>query len=487
GICRRACTPLDCDDVGAECGWVDDGCGRAIYCGHCPEPDTCGGGGVSNQCGCSPDCNGRQCGPDGCGDSCGDCPAGEICNEAVGQCETECIPRDCWDQGKDCGVVSDGCGGSDDCGECDWPDTCGGGGEANVCGCTIQCEGRECGPDGCDGSCGECPPYTACDADGRCQYQVPEMSGAWYVEHYFDVRGALPEFLQDLAGPMDLLDRWLNECDFTGIGFIDDYLCDLVDQFVPDWVGDVVHILNSIYWILGEMRVEGEMRLAHLNPPELLSGVEDWELVQVRYPDACCYGDPGECHPHQDPEFPECANIDISRGDFDFGHVGLEVEPFTARIDITPGSPPQFTLRVDERRVRIEYSKFVGLVIDLLIDIFTGYDSLEDAIMDIIDCQDIQDLIDDTFGDLAPDIRQQCENLKPAIVAGVYDILDQIGVGWKLMRFSGPATLTVEEDDPPWGSVLGRKDHESSNDGSWQGSFNIVFEGPLSGSWYAER
>jgi|GEM_PF-2450653 len=47
---------------------------------------------------------------------------------------TACVPTTCAAAGKNCGVVSDGCGGTLSCGSCLSPSTCGGGGTPNVCG-----------------------------------------------------------------------------------------------------------------------------------------------------------------------------------------------------------------------------------------------------------------------------------------------------------------------------------------------------------------
>ena len=44
-----------------------------------------------------------------------------------------CTPTTCAAQGKNCGTILDGCGGSLVCGSCTAPQTCGGGGVANVC------------------------------------------------------------------------------------------------------------------------------------------------------------------------------------------------------------------------------------------------------------------------------------------------------------------------------------------------------------------
>jgi len=34
--------------------------------------------------------------------------------------------------------------------------------------CTLSCEGRECGTDGCEGTCGTCDPWLTCDEVGQC-------------------------------------------------------------------------------------------------------------------------------------------------------------------------------------------------------------------------------------------------------------------------------------------------------------------------------
>ena len=76
-------------------------------------------------------------------------------------CAPDCGARDCGD---------DGCGGS--CGECPADQVC----QQGACVCAPQCLGRECGPDGCGGSCGACGADEACDDDGQCAC-VPDCTG----------------------------------------------------------------------------------------------------------------------------------------------------------------------------------------------------------------------------------------------------------------------------------------------------------------------
>ncbi len=189
-----ACTPKTCGQLGADCGELDDGCGGLLACGTCEAPATCS---ELNRCTCVPNCVGKVCGTnDGCEGVCaadagcceheceedgqtqcdgmsvvtceyemgGDCLAwsqptlcGETCVDGA------CCTSDC--AGKECG--DDGCGGS--CGTCPGAaPTCS---EAGLCvtECVSECDGKECGDDGCGGSCGTCPGAAPiCSEAGLC-------------------------------------------------------------------------------------------------------------------------------------------------------------------------------------------------------------------------------------------------------------------------------------------------------------------------------
>ena len=154
---------------------------------------------------CLPQCEGKECGPDGCEDFCGFCQSGYKCQE--GTCEVECIPAcagvECGDGG--CGVSCGACADGMKCeeGECvaDCTDDCSYGQSGCdgafrlVCGyhdedpcldwsppescppespctdgeclCPTDCEGKECGSDGCGNQCGTCNPLGSC-SDGLC-------------------------------------------------------------------------------------------------------------------------------------------------------------------------------------------------------------------------------------------------------------------------------------------------------------------------------
>jgi hypothetical protein len=192
------CVPETCAQQNIACGPAGDGCGNLIQCGPCTPPQTCGGGGQPGQCGstdggsCTPQTCAQQniaCGPadDGCGNliQCGPCTSPQTCGGGgqSGQCGAvdggSCSPETCQQLGANCGPVGDGCGGLLQCGGCMPPQSCGGGGQASVCGyvdggsctpSTCQMLGVMCGPagDGCGGllNCGACAAPQTCGGGG---------------------------------------------------------------------------------------------------------------------------------------------------------------------------------------------------------------------------------------------------------------------------------------------------------------------------------
>lgn len=148
------CGPCVPDCFGKVCG--DDGCGGS--CGICGAMTPfCSGGTCSALC--APDCGGKLCGADGCGGSCGTCPEAFLCESGA------CVPDYAHCAAKNvagcegCACESCVCAKDPFCCETQWDGQCADQCiyECGGCGvCTADCSGRECGSDGCGGSCGDC-------------------------------------------------------------------------------------------------------------------------------------------------------------------------------------------------------------------------------------------------------------------------------------------------------------------------------------------
>jgi len=146
------------DDAGADQGWTcpyaESECSAGDGCrAKCVEQATCGAltGKVPAEVAALRHCQAQ------CQLQASDAGAGEgIAVSDPLTCTPSCAGRQCGD---------DGCGGS--CGLCIYPQTCGAYGKC-VSKCTPSCAGRECGSDGCGGSCGSCPTGSSCSSYGTC-------------------------------------------------------------------------------------------------------------------------------------------------------------------------------------------------------------------------------------------------------------------------------------------------------------------------------
>jgi hypothetical protein len=181
-----------CATQGKNCGPIPDGCGNIIDCGTCTNPgESCNGNQMSpNVCSKPAVCTtmktcaqqGFNCGmaSDGCGGiiDCGTCDGGtcganmmpNICGSGI------CTAKTCASLGYNCGMWGDGCMATLDCGTCPANETCGGGGMTGVCGTicvskTCAQQGFNCGmaTDGCGNviNCGgSCPMGKICGGGG---------------------------------------------------------------------------------------------------------------------------------------------------------------------------------------------------------------------------------------------------------------------------------------------------------------------------------
>ena len=185
-----------CTDLKADCGFTRNSCGIRLNCGTCNNvTEECDFD--TNKCVACENvtCNdlGYECGAAwlGCGPqtnlgNCGDCSAkpNTTCNPILHICEPKCTPlakavicANAKTKGKDCGVITDNCGGIVDCGGCPAGQACGVRGVANQCSPAedpLECQlaGKNCGQidSACGGKvdCGICPAGQVCNSNNIC-------------------------------------------------------------------------------------------------------------------------------------------------------------------------------------------------------------------------------------------------------------------------------------------------------------------------------
>jgi len=217
GTCTASVCPKQCTISVAgklkykECG--PDACNG--YCGFClAEATECGPDGFCHAGDCKGSCTSKECGDDGCGHSCGNCKLGQMCSD-----KGKCVPHPCGTvtykgQCKDkfnlvicqdlklvetnCKTIQDTmCGWDKNAGKYDCiPE--------QVCEPKCKFENgtvKECGADGCWGSCGICPTGWGCAAGicmpaegGECAWVDGIVGACVGDERWFCAEGILYQY-----------------------------------------------------------------------------------------------------------------------------------------------------------------------------------------------------------------------------------------------------------------------------------------------------
>ena len=147
-LCSGVCADLTTDP--AHCGTCATTCAPGEVCNEAHCASSCSGG-LEN---CSGACVDLTSDPAHCGSCTRACSTHEVCRSGGCVCVPDCTGRECGD---------DGCGGT--CGECPAGRECGADGR---CFCAENCVGRTCGDDSCGGTCGTWVGFACTPAGYSC-------------------------------------------------------------------------------------------------------------------------------------------------------------------------------------------------------------------------------------------------------------------------------------------------------------------------------
>ncbi|MGI5865342.1 MAG: DUF7107 domain-containing protein [Myxococcales bacterium] len=421
---------------------------------------------LDEDCGEGMLCIDDRCIPDSTvGDNCTDsyqCPPGQYCASS-GNCVPGCDSDELCDSGL-CNLQTHTCINP----EC-WEDV-------------------DCNPEGNEGM--------VCDENYQCVQGPPvilDVSGDWEnVVQIFHVGNMLPPSIANVFNKVDqafqianalisgdvgdLLDDW-------GIpGFIADAIgsavAGAIDDYLPDWVSEVVHIGSDVIEIIKNFEVRSTMNIRQpaqgSTDRQAVSGVDTWQR-------AIFYWYTNDCPPPPQGQAPDpCSYIEIDLASAAFRP---HATPFTGRVN-------EITLSIDTHNISFQYGVAARMVLELLLEYFTGYSTIEEALAEMIDCVAINDWIKDfahgIVGDLFYDeiesinLVSQCNSFIRQGAAAAINAIE--GLSFEApISMSGRATITREP-----GNYSPQADHLTN--GIWNGSFNnnAPSQGTLA-DWYADR
>jgi hypothetical protein len=169
GVCQEQCALEMIPDCNGNCNfesWIgDDICDDTEHWNFFCEAFDFDAGDCDP---CVPNCEAKVCGGDGCGGSCGECTEEDAC--VMGACiPTQCPSgqiEDCLGQCAAANWVGDAVCDQGETGAdffCEAFDF--DGGDCQEEECIPNCEGKECGSDGCQGDCGQCLEGGVCEGN----------------------------------------------------------------------------------------------------------------------------------------------------------------------------------------------------------------------------------------------------------------------------------------------------------------------------------
>jgi len=389
------------------------------------------------------DTNGLCAGAPGCDEAKGiSCPTGYKClvnNECQPVFSTTCTLDEQCGNGFHCDLASGAC--TADQPSCD---------VSNPCPTGFTCNGGACEPD--PGG----PP--------------PDISGPWYTSHTFNIGNAIP-FLSDVAGPIRTIDR-LFLGDLGLPGFVENALRSIVAKYVPSWVPKLVHVLDVIATVMQNLRARGYATINQTG--NAWTGTEVWESF-IFYDLTKCGAHPGA------GATPSCARVDLFVSSPTFpADLGLTVKPFS-------GTVSSDTVIVNPREVDMRVAKLVGWLVDKLVDLYTPYKTLAEALVAVINCHSIGVWVGDNSWGLVS--AGSAENLcksgvskgATAVTNALYNFAFSVGV----LTFNGEASISSIRSGKA--QELGTATFEETNDGSYIGDFLTNALHSITGTWRASR
>ena len=443
---------------------------------QCPAGQVCVNGGCT-----TPTTGGGACG----GGNDQPCPFGYDCING------KCVPP----TNPSCDINNPNCPSGQTC-------DCTGSGTAQVCSCHDVCpvctSGTHCNP-----STRTCVPDTV---------PMPDVTGVWYTQHDFSLKQGLPNFLQQMAKIVAILDQLISGNFFTGaLSWLNSIVKSIIDQYVPAWVKTFVKILDTLGTIFSNLRSEGAMKVVAGVDQAHVKATEVWTSLVFYFLPLCPNG-----RPAGDPTLPpDCARFDVATSDSNNpGEIGqckgqsipaisVQVAPFTGNVSgagtaTAPVAP--WTMNFDQRQVKMKFGKVILIVINLLLSYLTEYNCIEEALdctggnPCLIDCAGLGTTISNATGGIIPagTVTAICQPLVTQAGIAITNLLAGISFASDVLDFKGHGQIPKYQ-----GSVSTQPGYDPHYDagacdsgtlcamqlGDDKWDYNLVKELPHDGMW----
>ncbi len=252
----------------------------------------------------------------------------------------------------------------------------------------------------------------------------PELAGTWQMHSTLHLREGLPSLAAGFLGASETLADWIEGHVDLGLPapveiLIGSLIEAIIDEYVPEWAQDLVIMLAGFSDVLDDLQIDQTVVLVGQPCDANYRGSSTWDLITFEYRGTVV------------AERPE-----------DIAEIGpVNPEDFGARYSC--GS-----LYIDRHRVHNALRGLVRWMVDTMVEITTGYPTLEMAIDAAFDCVAVSDAINDAWQgacgcstDISPGIEAVCTSYKADLMTELTALIDEAAIELSVVSLEGLATI----------------------------------------------
>lgn len=331
---------------------------------------------------------------------------------------------------------------------------------------------------------------------GETPSEFLNLAGTWQTQYVFDISDYLFG-ISNLADELDLLDQVLNNNILGQVPLLGPIIQDLIDMYIPGWVGELVNVLSTAATLFEEVDAFGQMNIAQDLPASptasetTLQVNESWSVMYVRIVNQC----PNGRMTTTPVPFPECARVPIpimnTPTPIGSGSTAPEmqvyVKPFSGRL---MAGVPEADFFLEDREVEMEITKLILIALNVATRLATEgrHQTLESALQAAVDCNALgmsaYNFLLNTVG-LSQGAAQLAQNTVISECNGaltnLVGLIAGIGLDWDAFEFDqrGHAVDRTPADGLDRPEVLQSLQVQDSIDGR----FRFALSSDLGGEW----
>ncbi len=252
----------------------------------------------------------------------------------------------------------------------------------------------------------------------------PALAGTWAMDSTLHLREGIPGIAAGFLDLSELLADFIEGNVDLGLpapveALIGYLIQSIIDEYVPNWAQQLIVTLAGVSDVLDDLQVDSTVDLTGQECDATYRGSEHWDWITFEY-----RGSVVTTHPEDIPEIG-----------------AVYPEEFGAMYSCGQ-------LFIDRHRIKNVLSGLITWVVNTMVEITTGYDTVQEALDAALPCAQIADAINDAWQsacgcstDVSAVAEATCDAYKDDLIDQVTTLLDNATVSLSVVSLKGIADI----------------------------------------------